>query len=102
MTQLPGSIKNLKTGTCQCDFRGLAVKIEKRVICKTWTRTLTNSADPDQTPQNAAADLGLHCLLVLQEDLMKVLSPRSELFYQPTLRDNRLTSAVSALIQYCS
>ena len=25
---------------------------------------LTNSADPDQTPQNAASDQGLHCLLI--------------------------------------
>ena len=24
---------------------------------------VTNSVDPDQTPQNAASDLGLHCLL---------------------------------------
>ena len=24
--------------------------------------TLANSVDPDQTPQNAASDLGLHCL----------------------------------------
>ena len=26
-------------------------------------RMVANSADPDQTPQNAASDLGLHCLL---------------------------------------
>ena len=38
----------------------------KRVICKTWTRTLANSADPDQTPQNAASDQDLYCLLKLQ------------------------------------
>ena len=25
--------------------------------------TKANSADPDQTPQNAASDQGLHCLL---------------------------------------
>ena len=31
----------------------------KRVICKTWTGTLTNSADQDQTPQNAASDQDL-------------------------------------------
>ena len=24
---------------------------------------MANSVDPDQTPQNAASDLGLHCLL---------------------------------------
>ena len=39
----------------------------KRVIGKTWTGTLANSADPDQTPQNAASDQGLLCLLTLQE-----------------------------------
>ena len=39
----------------------------KRVICKTWTGTLANSADPDQTPQNAASGQGLHCLLKLQK-----------------------------------
>ena len=39
----------------------------KRVICKTWTGTLANSADPDQMPQNVASDQGLHCLLKLQE-----------------------------------
>ena len=37
----------------------------KRFVCKTWTRltagTLANSADPDQTPQNAASDQGLYC-----------------------------------------
>ena len=37
----------------------------KRVICRTWTRTLANIADPDQTPQNA--DQRLHGLLELQE-----------------------------------
>ena len=39
----------------------------KRVICKTWTRTLANSADSDQTLQNAASDQGLPGLLKLQE-----------------------------------
>ena len=29
--------------------------------------TLANSADPDQTPQNAESDQDLHCLLKLQE-----------------------------------
>ena len=37
------------------------------VICKTLTGALTNSVDPDQTPQNAASDLGLHCLLGIQK-----------------------------------
>ena len=27
--------------------------------------TLANSADPDQTPQNAASDPGLHCLQIV-------------------------------------
>ena len=39
----------------------------KTVICITWTETLANSADPDQTPQNTASDQGLHRLLKLQE-----------------------------------
>ena len=34
---------------------------------KIWTGTLANSAKPDQTPQNATSDQGLHCLLKLQE-----------------------------------
>ena len=38
-----------------------------RFICKTWTGTLANSADPDQTPQNAASDQSLHCLRKLQK-----------------------------------
>ena len=33
----------------------------KRIICKTSTGTLANSADPDQTKQNVASDQGLHC-----------------------------------------
>ena len=45
----------------------------KRVICKTWIGALVNSADPDQTSQNAASDQGLHCFLKLQKgiNLMK-------------------------------
>ena len=39
----------------------------KKAICKTWTGTLANSADPDQTPQKAASDQGLYCLRKLQE-----------------------------------
>ena len=39
----------------------------KRIICKTWTGTLANGADPDQTPQNAASDQSLQCLFKLQE-----------------------------------
>ena len=29
--------------------------------------TLANSADPDQTPQNAASDQGLHCMHYIQK-----------------------------------
>ena len=43
----------------------------KRAICKTWTGTLANSADLDQTLQNVASDQGLHYLLKLQEGLNK-------------------------------
>ena len=34
-----------------------------------WTGTFWDigSADPDQIPQNAASDQGLHCLIELQE-----------------------------------
>ena len=39
----------------------------KRVICKTWTGTLANSAYQDQTPRSAASDQGMDCLLKLQE-----------------------------------
>ena len=66
----------------------------KRIICKTWTGTLANSADPDQTLQNAASDQGLQYLLKLQE--VKGSGP----FFLPTLRDNRPTSAVRALFQH--
>ena len=38
----------------------------KKVICKTWSGTLANSAEPDQTPEDAASGQGLHCLLKLQ------------------------------------
>ena len=33
----------------------------------TWTGTLANSADPDQTPHNDASDQDLNCLLKFQE-----------------------------------
>ena len=39
----------------------------KRVICKTWTGTLANSADSDQTPLNAAFNQGQQYVLKLQE-----------------------------------
>ena len=37
------------------------------IIYKTWTETFENSADPDQTPQNAVSDQDLHCLLKSKE-----------------------------------
>ena len=62
-------------------------------------QTWANSADPDQMPQYAASDQGLHCLLKLLEGLNEtVKSSGSGPFSQPTLRDNQPTSAVSALI----
>ena len=39
----------------------------KRIVCNTWTGTLANSADPDQTPQNEPSDYGLYCLPKAQE-----------------------------------
>ena len=39
----------------------------KRVISETWTGTLANNAEPDQTLQNVGSDQDLHCLLKLQE-----------------------------------
>ena len=61
----------------------------KRFICKTWTGTLANSADPDQT---------LHCLPKLQEVVLNVITlfPYSGPCSQSTLR---ATSALSALIR---
>ena len=47
-----------------CHFAECSVK---RVICKAWTGTLANSADPDWMLQNAASDQDMHCLLKLQE-----------------------------------
>ena len=64
---------------------------------------MANSADPVQTPQNATSDQGMHCLLKLQEVSYglneTIVSPGSGPFSQPTLRDNRPTRAVSALIK---
>ena len=34
---------------------------------------LTNIVDPDQTPQNAASDQGLHCLHSVQEFLQHMI-----------------------------
>ena len=35
---------------------------------------MANSADPDQMPQNAASDLGLHCLQSLSVPILKVIT----------------------------
>ena len=63
----------------------------KRIICKTWSGALTNSARPDQTPQNAASVQDMHCLLKLRKLRLNetVLSPRLGPFSQPTLGENR-------------
>ena len=70
---------------------------EKRVICKIWTGTLVNSADLDQTRR--LIRVRTVCLnyrkLKVNES---VLSHHSGRFYPFILRDNRSTSAVSALI----
>ena len=66
-----------------------------------WTgtsETLANSADPDQTPQNAASDQDLHVCANYRKLRVKWNSPRSRPFSQPTVRDNRPISAFSALI----
>ena len=36
--------------------------------------TLSNSVDPDQTPQNAASDQGLHCLDLGKEFLYNMVT----------------------------
>ena len=54
--------------SCTCLVAVMSQCSVKRIICKSMTGILTNSEDPDQTPQNAASDQGLHCLLKLQED----------------------------------
>ena len=45
----------LVTVTPECRVKG--------VICKTWTGTFSNSADPDQEPQNVVSDQVLHCVI---------------------------------------
>ena len=71
-------VRNLGDGdgprySCHCDVR----VPWRSVICKTWTGTLTNSTDPEQTPQNAASDQGLQWLLKLQEVRVKWNSLKS-------------------------
>ena len=63
--------------------------------------TLANRADQDQTPQNAASDQGLHCLLNLQgvkDSIKQSKIPVQHYFSHSTLRDKRLPGTVSALI----
>ena len=68
----------------------------KSFICKIWTWILANSVDPDQTPQNAASDQGLHCLLKLQivkDEIKKkkLKSPFRSIFpslHSETIRDD--------------
>ena len=39
-----------------------------------WDRqACANSVDPDQTPQNAASDLGLHCLPLIQQYFRNII-----------------------------
>ena len=57
-----------RTISYRYDFRVLLIE---GYICKTRTgtfETLANSADLDQTLQNAASDQGLHNLLKLEEE----------------------------------
>ena len=37
------------------------------VVCRPLKAQLAHSADPDQTPQNAASDQCLHCLQIVQQ-----------------------------------
>ena len=47
--------------SCRCDVKVLLTEGH----LGSAFGTLANSADPDQTPENAASDKGLHCLLKL-------------------------------------
>ena len=53
---------------------------------------MANSADPDQTPQNAASDQGLHCLLKLQGPVVQ-----SVVSLTSSLRVKMLTVLVSTI-----
>ena len=44
---------------------GICRTFEPIVVGKHVKEYLANSADPDQTPQNAASDQGLHCLQIV-------------------------------------
>ena len=53
---------SLVAGMSECSVR--------KIICKIWTGkfgTLTNSADPNKTPQNVASDQGLYSLHKFQD-----------------------------------
>ena len=67
----------------------------KRVICKTWTRTLANNADPDRSCR--MQQLIKVCTVCLNHRKPRVKVPIQDHFSQSTLRDIETTSAVSAL-----
>ena len=49
---------------CYCYTVGI---LKCHIYPKYWDRQAReNSVDPDQTPHNAASDLGLHCLPLIQ------------------------------------
>ena len=65
---------------------------------KTWTGTLANSADLDQTQRSAVSDQGLHCLLPIQEgkdSIRTVLRPHSGRFSSLHPETFRVVSAQS-------
>ena len=68
----------------------------KKVVYNTWTETLANSADPDQTPKTRHLIGPVQFAYITINET--VLSPRYGPFSQLTLRYNLPTSAVSALI----
>ena len=44
------------------------VYLDYHIDPKYWARhAWANSVDPDQTPQSAASDQGLHCLPIIQQ-----------------------------------
>ena len=73
----------------------------KKVISRTWTGTLANSADPHQTPQNTASDQGRQCLIKYKKLRLKQDSFNSLfiiIIFPAYIQDNLPISAVSALI----
>ena len=83
----------------------------KGVICKTRTGCsvgiLANTAAQDQTPQNAASDQGLHCLLKLQgvsgsmqQSLLSVREHFSSLHSETTVLSVILICIIVAIISW--